>query len=353
MATQLGTDEKNLESTPTGNWSEMADRVLSGGVINEQEALSILQAPDGQLLDILAAAYRVRRTHFGNEVSLYFLMNAKSGLCPEDCSYCSQAKNSDAEIPKYNILNREKLLDGARVAAERGAVTYCIVISSRGPSERELCAIEEVVPEIKKEHDLKICTSLGLLDETQAMRLKACGVDRVNHNLNTGEEHYKEICTTHTYADRVETLQHVRKAGLEMCSGGIVGMGERDEDLVQMAIALRDLEVDTVPINFLIPIEGAAIENASVLSPTYCLKALAMFRLAIPKRELRIAGGRELSLRSLQPLGMYAANAVFVGDYLTTKGQAPEADLAMIRDMGFVVKETQFVEAESCAEENA
>jgi biotin synthase len=315
----------------------MADRVLSGEALNAEDALAMLECPDDELLDLLAAAYRVRRRRFGNQVQLYFLMNAKSGLCPEDCGYCSQSKISTADIPKYNLLSRDKLLDGARVAAERQARTYCIVISARGPNEREMEAVESIVPEIKRRYNLKICACLGLLTPEQAERLKACGVDRVNHNLNTGEDYYGDICTTHTFQDRVETLRAVRDAGIEMCSGGIVGMGERQSDVVDMAIALRDLGVQSIPVNFLIPIEGTPLASRGDLNPRYCLKVLAMFRFVNPDRELRIAGGREVHLGSLQALGLYAANSIFVGDYLTTKGQPAEADYQMIRDLGFEI----------------
>lgn len=325
-------------STAT-RWHALADRVLEGETLSPAEAESILAAPDTELLSLLDAAYRVRQRHFGNQVQLYLLMNAKSGLCPEDCHYCSQSKVSEAEIPKYNLLSRDKLLDGARVAAERQAKTYCIVISARGPNEREMKAVEEIVPQIKAEHDLKICACLGLLTPDQADRLKACGVDRVNHNLNTGEAYYGEICTTHGYADRVDTLKAVRSAGMEMCSGGIIGMGEQPSDVVQMAIELRNLGVHSIPVNFLNAIEGTPLEGKGDLTPQYCLKVLAMFRLVCPDREIRIAGGREIHLRSLQPLGLYAANSIFVGDYLTTKGQEPTADYDMIRDMGFEIVE--------------
>ena len=244
---------------------------------------------------------------------------------------------SAAEIPRYNLLNREKLLDGARVAHERGSKTYCIVISARGPNESEIRAVETIVPQIKRQYGLNICACLGLLTPEQAQRLAACGVDKVNHNLNTSEEHYGSICTTHTYQDRVETLKAVRGAGMELCSGGIIGMGEADVDIVRMCFTLRDLNVESIPVNFLNPIDGTPLGGKSDLNPRYCLKVLAMFRLANPRSEIRIAGGRELHLRSLQPLGLYAANSVFVGDYLTTSGQPPEQDYRMIEDLGFVV----------------
>jgi biotin synthase len=319
------------------DWHDLAVQVLDGRHLTADQAAAILAAPDDELMDLLAAAFRVRRRYFGRTVQLYFLMNAKSGLCPEDCTYCSQSKISEAEIPRYNLLSRDKLLAGAAAAHERGARTYCIVISARGPNDRELRAIEQIVPEIKQKFGLHICTCLGLLTEDDARRLAACGVDRVNHNLNTGPDHYADICTTHTYADRVATLRNVRTAGMELCSGGIIGMGEQPRDLVDMALELRALNVESIPVNFLNPIDGTPLAGNWDLTPQYCLKVLCMVRLTNPTSELRIAGGREIHLRSLQPLGLYPANSIFVGDYLTTKGQLPEADYAMIRDMGFEV----------------
>ncbi len=327
-----------LEPGTSGHdWHALATGVLAGEELTTEQALAVLRSPDHELLDLLAAAYRVRRRFFGNQVQLYFLMNAKSGLCPEDCGYCSQSKVSEADIPRYNLLNTQKLLDGARVAAERQAKTYCIVISARGPSNREMDAITSIVPRIKSQYKLKICACLGLLTPEQAERLKACGVDRVNHNLNTSESFYGEICSTHTYADRVATLRAVRDSGMELCSGGIVGMGEADADVVRMAFALRELAVESIPVNFLNPIDGTPLAGVRRLNPRYCLKVLAMFRFANPVREIRIAGGRELHLGSLQPLGLYPANSLFVGDYLTTKGQAPAADYKMIEELGFEV----------------
>lgn len=324
-------------SQSAGFYDAMAQSVLAGQPLTSEQALAILRSPDEDLLDLMAAAFRVRRHHFGRTVQLYFLMNAKSGLCPEDCGYCSQSKVSTAPVPKYNILQRDKLMAAAEIAAQRNAKTYCLVISARGPNEREMQAVEQVVPEIKAKYDLKICACLGLLDESQAQRLKACGVDRVNHNVNTSERFYEQICSTHTHADRVQTLQHVRSAGLELCSGGIIGMGETDEDVVAMAMELREIGVESIPLNFLTSIDGTPLQQKQQLTPSYCLKSLAMFRLVNPDRELRISGGRELHLRSLQPLGLYAANSIFVGDYLTTQGQAPEADYQMVEDMGFTI----------------
>ncbi len=327
-------------------WHHLAEQALRDEPLTFDQALSVLQSSDLELMELLAATYRVRYQHFANTVQLYFLMNAKSGLCPEDCGYCSQSKVSDAEIPRYNLLNAKQLLDGARMAHEQGSKTYCIVISAREPNEREINAITQIVPQIKQQYGLNICACLGLLTADHAQRLKACGVDKVNHNLNTSEQYYEKICSTHTYQDRIDTLQNVRKAGLELCSGGIIGMGETDADIVQMAFALRDLKVESIPLNFLNPIEGTPLAGQRALNPRFCLKALCMMRLVNPQSELRIAGGRELHLGSLQALGLYAANSIFVGDYLTTKGQAPEADYRMIQDLGFVVTRQHDVQVE-------
>lgn len=324
-------------SMETNRWSQLASLVLDGQPVTADQALAILESDDDQLLDLIAAAYRLRLKHFGKTVQLYFLVNAKSGLCPEDCNYCSQSKISDAPIEKYRMLTPEQLLDGARVAYERGSKTYCIVISGRAPNEREMNTVEKVVPMVKEKFDLKICACLGLLSSENAARLKACGVDRVNHNLNTGPNHYSSICSTHTYQDRIETLRNVRDAGIELCSGGIVGMGESHQDLVAMAMELRSLQVESIPLNFLHAIEGTPLEQRDDLTPQHCLRTLCMMRFVNPSSELRIAGGREKHLRSLQPLSLYVANSIFVGDYLTTKGQAPEADYNMIRDLGFEI----------------
>jgi biotin synthase len=325
------------------DWNSLAARVIDGHRLTFDEALSILQASDDDLLDIMAAAFQIRRRYWAKGVQLYFLMNAKSGLCPEDCSYCSQSKVSEAEIPRYNLLSRDKLMDGARVAAEWSSKTYCIVISARGPSESEIAAVEKIVPDIKSKYGLDVCACLGLLTPEQARRLAACGVDKVNHNVNTSPEFYEKICTTHTYQDRIATLQAVRSAGMKLCSGGIIGMGESDDDVVNMAFELRTYGVESIPLNFLNAIDGTPLQKSDRLNPRYCLKALAMFRFANPKSEIRIAGGRELHLGSLQALGLYAANSLFIGDYLTTRGQAPEADYKMIAEMGFQVTKTEEV----------
>ena len=320
---------------PPRRWSDLADRVLEGHCLSPEEGLAVLTAGDEELLDLLAAAYRVRHRWFGKRVHLNFLINAKSGSCGEDCGYCSQSRVSEAEIPRYELLGPEQVLDGAREAAKRRAGTYCIVTSGLRPGPRELDLISSVVPQIKRRLPLRVCVSPGLLGPEEAARLAACGVDRVNHNLNTSQRFYPKVCTSHGYHERLDTLRAVRQAGLEICSGGIVGMGEDDADVVELALQLAQLQVEAIPVNFLIPIPGTPLASLRRPNPRHCLKVLSLFRLANPRAELRIAGGRELHLGSLQPLGLYAANSIFVGDYLTTRGQPPEEVYRMIEALGF------------------
>ena len=322
----------------TAEWNSLADQSLAGDVISREAAHRVLAAPDTELLAQLQAAYRVRHHYWENRVRLHFLFNAQSGLCPEDCHYCSQSKISTADIDKYPLMTQERVLAAAERAHTLKAGTFCMVISGRSPAEPTFNRVLNLVRSVKAQYPMKICACLGLLDEQQAERLAAAGVDRVNHNLNTAEANHENVCTTHTFEDRVDTVKAVKSAGLTTCSGGILGMGESADDVIDLALSLRQLEVTSVPINFLIPIPGTPFSQHSELNPRQCLRMLCLFRLLLPSQEIRIAGGREVQLRALQPLGLYAANSIFVGDYLTTPGQAATADFAMIRDAGFVLE---------------
>jgi biotin synthase len=326
-----------LLSEPAARWHDLGRRILDGRPLTREEGRDILLSPDEELLDLLAATYTVRRAHFRNIVHLYYLKNAKSGLCPEDCGYCSQSVVSNAPIERYAIANERVLLDGARQAKQSQARTYCIVASGRGPSDREVDHVCGVVKKIKEELGLHICACLGLLKPEQAQRLADAGVDRINHNLNTSRRYYEEICTTHTYQDRLDTLKVAHEAGMELCSGLIVGMGEQDQDILDAVFELRGLDVKSIPVNFLHAIDGTPLARKDDLDPRYCLKVLCLLRLAHPAVEIRIAGGREVNLRSMQAMGLYAANSMFVSDYLTTKGQSAEEDFAMVKDLGFEI----------------
>ncbi|HJV46124.1 MAG TPA: biotin synthase BioB [Bacillota bacterium] len=321
------------------NWSSLAQEIINGYEITSEQALSILQSDDDELLDIMQAAFQIRKEHFGKKVKLNMIINAKSGLCSEDCGYCSQSSISEAPIEKYTWLTKEKILEGAQEAIQRKAGTYCIVSSGRRPSDKEIDHVVDAVKEIRETTDLKICCCLGFLDENHASKLAEAGVDRYNHNLNTSKENYDSICSTHTYEDRLQTVENVSMAGLSPCSGAIFGMGESDEEIVQIAFSLKILKADSIPCNFLNAIPGTPLEGRSELNPRKCLKILAMMRFVNPKTEIRISGGREVNLRSLQSVGLYAANSIFVGDYLTTMGQEPTRDWAMIQDLGFEIEE--------------
>ncbi len=324
--------------TDVMDWEQLADKALRGERLTLEEGLAVLGRDDKQLLPIMQAAYMVRSYYYGNKVKLNMIMNAKSGLCPEDCGYCSQSIVSSAAVPKYTLLDKESLLAGAREAMARQAGTYCIVASGRGPTPRELDQVIDAVTEIRSTMPLKICACLGLLRNDQAERLAAAGVHRYNHNLNTSQTNYASITTTHSYEQRVETVENVKASGMSPCSGVIIGMGESDTDIVEMAYALRELDADSIPVNFLIPIPGTPLESSTRITPMHALKVLALFRFICPTKEIRVSGGRESSLRHLQPLSLYAANSWFVGDYLTTGGQEVNADHQMIEDLGFEIE---------------
>jgi biotin synthase len=321
------------------DYDKLADKSLRGELLAREEMQAVLDAPEARMPDLLAAAFKVRRHYFGKRVQLHMLMNAKSGLCPEDCHYCSQSSVSDAPIEKYPFLGREKLIEGAIKAKAAGAVRFCIVNSGRGPTEKEIRELSSVVRDIKSRVEINICCSLGLMDEDKVQTLKEAGVERINHNLNTSERHHPNICTTHTYADRVDTVNHVKSVGLSSCCGGIIGMGETDDDIIDLAISLRELGVDSIPLNFLHPIDGTPFAGMHKLTPQRCLKILCLFRFVNPDKELRVGGGRELNLGPLQPLSLYPANSIFVNGYLTTPGQEASEAHQMIADLGFEIED--------------
>ncbi len=320
------------------NWTQLAQEVIDGKILSNDEALAILHTSDDELLSLMQGAFTIRKHYYGKKVKLNMIMNAKSGYCPENCGYCSQSSISTAPIEKYPFITKEEILEGAKQAFENQIGTFCIVASGRGPTRKDVNVVSEAVQEIKDKYGLKVCACLGLLKDEQAEQLKEAGVDRYNHNLNTSEKHHDYITTSHTYEDRVNTVEIAKKHGMSPCSGAIVGMRETKQDVVDIAYALHALDADSIPINFLNAIDGTKLEGTKELDPRYCLKVLALFRYINPTKEIRIAGGREINLGSLQPLGLYAANSIFVGDYLTTAGQEENADYAIIRDLGFEIE---------------
>jgi biotin synthase len=318
------------------NWFELAERQLGGGRLSREDARAVLAADDDDVLMLVAAAGRLRRANFGNWVKVNYLVNLKSGRCPEDCAYCSQRLGSDVGILAYSWLPPDEAVRQASAGIRAGASRVCLVASGRGPSARDVDRVTAVAGRLKAAHPgVEVCACLGILRDGQAGRLKAAGVDAYNHNLNTSDARYAQICTTHGYADRVATIEQVKAAGLSPCSGLIAGLGESDDEIIDVIFALRDLGSESIPVNFLMPFDGTPLEGTHLLSPMRCLRILAMVRLACPAAEIRMAGGREMHLRSLQPLALHLANSLFLGDYLTSEGQAAKADLAMIADAGF------------------
>ena len=339
-----------MTTAPLDPTHRFAERALRGEAPSETECLEILDGPDVALLPLLHAAFIPRERHFGRKVMVHILNNVQNGLCPEDCGYCSQSRDSEAAIRKYAMKSDEEILAEAEHAARAGATRYCMVLSGRGPTIERTKKLAGIIRTVKDRYPMEVCLSAGLLEEEHARILAAAGLDRFNHNLNTSESHYEKICTTHTYADRVRTLQAAKKCGIEPCSGLIVGMGEESRDVVEVAFRLRELEVPSIPVNFLIPIEGNPVVDDGTLTPERCLRVLAMMRLVNPTAEIRVAGGREGHLRALGALALWPANSLFVEGYLTTRGDTEDATYRMIRDAGFEVDgNSLYEEAEASA----
>jgi biotin synthase len=317
------------------NWSLLADKSLAGDRLSRDEARDVLHASPDDVLALLDAAFRVRRAYWGRRVSLHVLENAKLGACPEDCGFCSQSSKHQSPGGEAPIKSVDELVAGARRAHGARAKRYCMVTATRGPSQRDLDTICAAATQIKSEMDIELCASLGILTEAKAKRLVDAGVDRFNHNLETSERHYDQIVSTHTWRDRVETVQIAKRAGMDTCCGGIVGLGESEDDLLDLAFALRELDVDSVPVNFLDARPGTPLAGYPLVEAGYALRALCMFRFVHPRTDLRVAGGRELTLRALQAMALYPANSMFTQGYLTTGGATAQADHQMIRDAGF------------------
>ena len=316
-------------------WSALADKVLSGAAPSRDEASAVLHAPADELLALLDAAFRVRRHHWGRRVSLHVLENAKQGACPEDCGFCSQSSKHASPGGEAPMKSVDELVAGARRAHAARAKRYCMVTATRGPSQRDLDTICDAATRIKAEMDIELCASLGILTDAKAQRLAGAGVDRFNHNLETSERHYAAIVSTHTWRDRVETVRIAQRAGMDTCCGGIVGLGESEADLLDLAFTLRELDVDSVPVNFLDARPGTPLADYPQVEAGYALRSLCMFRFVHPRTDLRVAGGRELTLRALQAMALYPANSIFTQGYLTTGGATAHADHQMIKDAGF------------------
>ncbi|MGE0266900.1 MAG: biotin synthase BioB [Candidatus Omnitrophota bacterium] len=321
------------------DYFQLAKQSIQGDLITNEQAVEILTSPNVEILPLLNAAYAVRQKFRGKSVTIHIINNGQNGFCPEDCHYCAQAKSSKADIEEYPLKSDEEFLAEARNAYQKGAFRYCMVFAGRGPSSGRVERLSNLIKTIKGQFpSLEICVSTGLLDQEKANSLKAAGLDRLNHNLNTSEKHYGNICTTHTYQDRLMTLSAARLAGIQLCSGVIVGMNEIHQDVIEVAYSLNKLKVESIPVNFLMPIPGAKLDQKPSLNPEYCLRVLCLYRFINPKAEIRMAAGREMHLRSMEVMGLYAADSLFLDGYLNMKGSERKRTLQMIKDAGFTIK---------------
>ncbi len=306
--------------------------------LTRDEAMSVAELPLDDLPDLIALAHRVRLAYCGDEVELESLINAKSGGCPEDCAFCSQSAHFKTGVDIYPLLDLDEVMEAARATRKAGATQFCIVVAVRGPDDRLLDKVIDATLKVREETGLEVATSLGILKPGQAEQLAAAGVRRYNHNLESAREFFPQICTTHTWEERVETCRMATAAGMELCCGGILGMGETLEQRIDFAFELAALNPVEVPINLLDPRPGTPLGARELITAREALQAIALFRLILPATWIRLAGGRELVLGELQALGLYAgANALIIGNYLTTIGRAPEADVALLETLGMPV----------------
>lgn len=311
---------------------------VSSSGLSLTDALAVLDPCQTDLMSCLMAAYTLRKKYFGHEVTVHILNNVQNGLCSEDCHYCAQSRDSKAPIEKYSMKSDQEIMAEAKAAYEQGAHRYCMVFSGTKPSDQRVDKLVDLIGRIKSQFPIEVCVSAGIVSDDQARKLKSAGLDRLNHNINTSERFYSRICSTHSFQDRVNTLNAAKKAGLAVCSGVIVGMGESREDIFEMAAYLRRFQAESIPVNFYLPLDGARIQRNDSLSPDYCLRILCLFRLMIPAAEIRMAAGREQYLRSLEVFGLYAANSLFLQGYLNAQGASNLHTLQMIKDAGFTIK---------------
>lgn len=306
------------------------------------EVLDLINTSDENTFDLLAQANKIRQKYKGNKIKLCAIINAKSGRCSENCIFCAQSSHYKTNIQEYPLLDTPSILDAAQNAQNAMKATcFSIVTSGRGvKKEDEIQSICNSISTLAKETKVNRCASLGSLTLEQARKLKAAGLNKFHHNLETAESYFDKICTTHKFSERLQTIKNAKAAGLEVCSGGIFGLGESLEQRVELAFTIKELDVQTIPLNFLNPIPGTpAYENYKPMSPLEVLRLVAVFRFILPNKDIGVFGGREFVLRDLQPLMFIAgANVTLIGNYLTTAGQSPEKDLQMIADLGLEVE---------------
>jgi biotin synthase len=315
--------------------NEIVNRIIQGGSLTPEEALKIAAAEGNEVFDLFRGASRVKEHFVGSEVHLCSIINAKSGRCAEDCAFCAQSAHHKTDAPVYPLVEEERLLESARAAESSGSACFGIITSGTTVNGTELDQILAALRRIRQETSILPSCSLGIIDEETARKLKDAGMDTYHHNLETAESFFPSICTTHPYQDDVNTVRAVKKAGLKICCGGIFGLGESVAQRIEMAFTLQELDVDSVPINFLNPVEGTKLEGAANISAMECLKTIALYRLILPGKRITVCGGREKNLRDLQSWIFFAgANGTMIGNYLTTQGRNIGVDLAMFSDLG-------------------
>lgn len=315
---------------------ELEKKINAGFLINLEEALKLSKLKD--LTELFRAADRLRCKFNGKKVDLCSIMNAKSGRCSENCKYCAQSVHYHTNIQEYSLVNKEKALALAKENEKFGVHRFSLVTSGRGLYGAEFEKIIKIYELLNKESKLSLCASLGIINYEQLSKLRNVGITMYHHNLETSRDYYKKICTTHTYDERIDTINNAKKAGLKVCSGGIIGMGETMEDRIKLALELQALGIKSIPINVLNPIDGTPLQNAEKLNQEEILKTIAIFRFINPKSYIRLAGGRNLIDAYGQNCFKVGANATITGNYLTTSGNKIVDDIEMIKNIGLEVK---------------
>jgi biotin synthase len=315
---------------------KVGDKVLEGKDVSMKDMLPLLETKGPDVLDLAAVANRVREEFNGSKIDLCSLLSVKSGRCPEDCAFCAQSAHYKTEAPVYPLMGIERIVEEAEEAQARGTSRFCLIASGRELSDKEFETILKALDGIRRETTLDLDCSLGTLSEERAESLRKVGVTRYNHNVETAESHFPQICSTHSFRDRVKTVEVLKERGFSVCCGGIIGLGESPQQRLELVFSLKQLGIDCIPFNILNPRPGTPLENSEPIPPMEVIKTISLFRLVLPKGTIKIAGGREANLRDLQSLALLAgANGLIVGNYLTTPGRNAEDDLTMVRDLGF------------------
>jgi len=319
---------------------EMADKVLAGGVLESDEALKLSGVTGSDRYLLFAEAARIRDHFVGSTVHLCSIINAKSGRCAENCAFCAQSAHHDTGVDVYPLVDEDEIVRCAALAEQNGAGCYGIVTSgTRINNAEELDRVCRAVARIKSETGISPSCSLGIMDKETALRLKDAGMETYHHNLETSRSFFPQICTTHDYEDDVATIRTAKEVGLRVCCGGIFGLGESFGQRIEMALTLRELDVDSIPLNFLNPVTGTRLENADNLTPLECLTIIAVYRFLLPGKRLSVCGGREKNLRELQSwMFLAGADGTMTGNYLTTPGRPPELDRQMLTDLELPVE---------------